>query len=81
MDDGNGGKMLFSIIVIIIDFNDEVFIFNSVFYNGYVMENVVIGFFVMILMVLDGDVVDSLLVYWLLGINSLYFIVIGSGLV
>lgn len=81
MDDGNGGKMLFSIIVIIIDFNDEVFIFNSVFYNGYVMENVVIGFFVMILMVLDGDVVDSLLVYLLLGINSLYFIVIGSGLI
>lgn len=81
MDDGNGGKMLFSIIVIFIDFNDEVFIFNSVFYNGYVMENVVIGFFVMILMVLDGDVVDSLLVYLLLGINSLYFIVIGSGLI
>lgn len=81
MDDGNGGKMLFSIIVIIIDFNDEVFIFNSVFYNGYVMENVVIGFFVMIVIVLDGDVVDSLLVYLLLGINSLYFIVIGSGLI
>lgn len=81
MDDGNGGKMLFSIIVIFIDFNDEVFIFNSVFYNGYVMENVVIGFFVMIVIVLDGDVVDSLLVYWLLGINSLYFIVIGSGLI
>lgn len=81
MDDGNGGKMLFSIIVIFIDFNDEVFIFNSVFYNGYVMENVVIGFFVMIVIVLDGDVVDSLLVYLLLGINSLYFIVIGSGLV
>lgn len=81
MDDGNGGKMLFSIIVIFIDFNDEVFIFNSVFYNGYVMENVVIGFFVMIVIVLDGDVVDSLLVYLLLGINSLYFIVIGSGLI
>lgn len=81
MDDGNGGKMLFSIIVIFIDFNDEVFIFNSVFYNGYVMENVVIGFFVMMVIVLDGDVVDSLLVYLLLGINSLYFIVIGSGLV
>lgn len=81
MDDGNGGKILFNVIVNVIDFNDEILLFNSVFYNSYVKENVLIGLFVMIVIVLDEDVVDSVLVYELLGKNSFYFIVISNGLI
>lgn len=80
-DDGNGGKTLSSITVILTDLNDEAPAFNSASYNGHVTENVVIGSSVMTVTASDGDAADSSLAYSLSGTNSSHFTVTSSGLV
>lgn len=80
-DDGNGGKTLSSITVILTDLNDEAPAFNSASYNGHVTENVVIGSSVMTVSASDGDAADSSLAYSLSGTNSSHFTVTSSGLV